>query len=154
MSVDSKRKHLTRTTQLASTLLKLGLVPYDDAKRMHEEQIISLYEWHHVRPHAYKDTNLSHLDIPDVDHFSNYEPLPIKEHREQTKSDVKLIAKSKRLRARMEASLRALDVSMQLSKEQLAADFFNGKFKRKIQSRGFNKTLTRKLSGKVVKREE
>lgn len=34
-------------TKLAAALLRLGDVPYEDAKLMTAEQIISLYEWDH-----------------------------------------------------------------------------------------------------------
>jgi hypothetical protein len=38
---------VNRTTQLASALLALGHIPYEDSKRMTAAQIISLYQWDH-----------------------------------------------------------------------------------------------------------
>src|SRR5262245_31547626 len=64
-------------------------VPYNDALEMTDDQLLSLFEWHHNKYYSFEGG----------DHFTNLEPLPIKEHRRRTKEDAKVIAKSKRIRA-------------------------------------------------------
>jgi len=152
MSVDSKRKHISDRTKWAATLLALGDVPYDDAKEMHEDQIISLYQYDHNVLHTNKETARS-VGLLHVDHFSNLTPRLIREHREKTKNDLGLIAKSKRLRKRMEAALRDLETTG-IAVERISWDEMKKvAVKRKLRSRGFDRTLTRKFSGQVVKRQ-
>jgi len=82
-----KRRKITLKTKLAAALLKLGDIPYDDAKTMGEDNLISLYQWDHNILHAH--------DGPDA--FWNIEPKLIREHREKTKNDIAIAAKIKRL---------------------------------------------------------
>jgi hypothetical protein len=96
----AKRKHISLKTKLAATLLRLpGGVPYNDAKQMTEDQIISLYHFDH---------NIFHESgHPDADRFWNLTPLPIKAHREKTKRDRKIIDKGRRIRAWNEPFMNA-----------------------------------------------
>lgn len=83
-----KRKEPTLTDKLAAALRELLGIPYEHAKLMTAEQILSLVEWHHIRYHA---------DGNGVEHY-NLDPLPIRAHRERTaKIDIPQIAKTKRI---------------------------------------------------------
>jgi hypothetical protein len=89
-----------------------------------------------------------------VEHFSNYTPMLIAQHREKTKRDAKIIAKSRRIRSRGPALPSILAVAEELVKTGnttiTQAEF--SKRVRKMQSRGFDKTRRRKVDGTVVKR--
>jgi hypothetical protein len=103
------RKKPNRTEQLASALLARGEIPYDDAKLMTADQLISLYEWHHNDRVAEGGSS----------HFSNLEPMLRAEHRERTrKIDVPGIAKNKQITAAHEAFRRRM-----LAKEPSAKPF-------------------------------
>jgi hypothetical protein len=105
------RAHISMQTKLASALLKLADVPYEHAKLMSPQQIISLYQFHH---------NILHSTVP-VDEFWNLEPLLIGEHRGRFQQDAAVAAKIKRLRGEKKARPKKLWP------------------KRKIQSRGFSR---------------
>ena len=115
---------------------------------MTENQFLSRWHFHHNKYHAWGSG----------DHFTNLTPLLIKEHREQTKHDAKIMAKSRRIQKRRE-QLISRYVAMGAYHDTLGGGrvfrevFKREKPKRKIQSRGFDKTRSRKMSGKVVKRE-
>lgn len=169
----SKRKHISWKTKYASALLALGHIPYDDAKLMSEDQIISLY---HV------DHNILHeTEHEDRDKFWNLTPMLIPAHREKTKADVSIIAKSRRIRRQGHTLILSQEARKPANEieliETLGEAFREGMFygreqanenwvkeanrpggaigwKRKIQSRGFDKTLKRKLDGQVVKRND
>jgi hypothetical protein len=83
----SKRAHISLKVKLASALLALGHVPYRDAYLMTEDQIISLYHFDH---------NILH-GIEAEDRFWNLSPMLIAAHREKSKRDTAIVAKSKRL---------------------------------------------------------
>lgn len=83
----SNRKKIPLKTLLASTLRALGHVPYAHAKLMSEDQIISLYQFHH---------NILHSTEP-IDEYWNIEPLLIAEHRKRFPIDAAVAAKLKRL---------------------------------------------------------
>lgn len=130
-----KRRHISTETKLAATLLKLGDIPYDHAKLMSADQIISLYEWDH---------NILHeTGHPDRDEYWNLKPMLIAAHRAKTKIDAKIIAKGRRLRigSNVTEALGELQVFARPKKK-----------KRKIMSRGFDKRFRRKMDGTVVKR--
>jgi hypothetical protein len=189
---------------------------YDDAKKMTEDQFLSLFEWDH--------NMLVSSGHEDIDMFWNLTPLFRKAHREKTKADAKIIAKSRRIRKRQslvevghllaeavhdqraspseavaealtEGFLRGVQKGKRMSappalrllqagerelKKRKPSSvpevdwkvgptvgaywmsdtgqlykYEKGKPKpvKKIQSRGFDKTRSRKMSGKVVKRE-
>ena len=146
----SKRKHISWKKKYASALLALGDIPYGHAREMTADQMISLYHVDHGILHETENEN--------VDQWWNLTPRLISAHRLKTKADAKIIAKSRRIRA-------SLENSMKLSREKLAADFltpaeqfsqkwaeYERKAKPEIQSRGFDKTLRKKMSGKVERR--
>jgi hypothetical protein len=88
-----KRRRISDRTFLAATLLDRGEIPYKHAKLMTEDQLISLY-------HA--DHNILHeTGHPDRDKYWNLKPRLIKEHREKTKRDAKIIARSRRIRRKL-----------------------------------------------------
>ena len=82
-----KRRHINLTTKLASALLALGDIPYEDAKQMTAEQIVSLYELDHGILHG----------IEPNDAFWNLTPRLIKPHREKSKRDTSIVAKTRRI---------------------------------------------------------
>ena len=92
----SKRKQPSLSTKLASALLALGQIPYDDAKQMTAAQLISLYNCDHGIFHV-------HDGPPD---FWNLTPRLIQAHRVKTATiDVPAIAKGKRIRRKEEEHL-------------------------------------------------
>lgn len=81
------------------------------------------------------------LGLDGTNDLSNYRPVHGEQgrcHAQKTKADVKAIAKGKRQRKKFGA-LRGLDVPPP-------------KFKRKIEGKGFDKTLRRKFDGSVERR--
>src|SRR5882672_6296640 len=60
-----RRKHISLVTKLASALLALGHVRYEDAKLMTQDQIISLYQFDHGILHA----------IDPINEFWNLTPM-------------------------------------------------------------------------------
>jgi hypothetical protein len=150
------RKRISDRTKLAATLLARREIPYSDAKLMTEDQINSLYEFHHNVHHSSAGKQTV---VEDVDHFSNLEPMLIRAHLEQTKRDLREIAKSKRLRKANEEfhkSWAKLETFQREENDKILARIFNEGLgpgtKRRLRSRGFDKTRRRKMSGKVVKR--
>lgn len=81
------RKHISDRTKLASTLLALGDIPYDDAKQMTSAQIISLYHFDHGELHAFTGN----------DQFWNLTPRLILPHRAKSKIDTGIVAKARRI---------------------------------------------------------
>src|SRR5262245_27986997 len=87
----AKRKHISWKTKCASALMELcGM--YSECKAMTEDPFISLFNWDHNILH---ETN-----HPDRDKYWNISPLFIRAHREKTKRDATVIAKSRRIRAK------------------------------------------------------
>lgn len=150
-----RRKHISWKTKCASALLFASPMMYDDAKNMTEDQFLSLFEWDH--------NMFVSSGHEDIDKFWNLTPLFRKAHREKTKQDAKIIAKGKRIRAKnkpippvvWEVGPTIGAYWMDRKTGQLYEYYDGGKRKRvsKIRSRGFDKTRSRKMSGKVVKRE-
>lgn len=85
-----KRKKPSLETQLAATLLALGDVPYEDAKKMTAKQIISLYQFDHGILHG----------IDPINEFWNYTPRLIAPHRRKSAIDTGKVAKTKRIEKR------------------------------------------------------
>jgi hypothetical protein len=137
----TRRKHISWKTRCAAALLSTFQCRnmYDDAKQMTEDQFLSLFHWDHNILHS--------TEHEDRDRFWNLTPMLILAHREKTKTDAKIVAKSRRIRAKAH------------SPEWLKQHgFTNGLWrleerKRTLRSRGFDKTLRKKLDGTVVKRE-
>jgi hypothetical protein len=146
------RKRITDRVRLAATLLARGEIPYDDAKKMTADQLISLYEFDHG---IFYET-----EHEDRDKFWNLAPLLIRTHRAKTKLDLSAIAKSKRLRRANEEfhkSWAKLEARQREETERILGRVFNESViaqrpKRKLRSRGFDKTRKRRMSGKVVQR--
>ena len=146
----AKRKHISLKTKLAATLLRLGQVPYNDAKQMTPDQIISLYHFDHNILH---ETNL-----PERDSFWNLEPLLIRTHREKTRRDATVIAKGRRIRNRHSAA-ETLTLRTEPGESKRRAGHGVHDIaaprpvrSRKLRSRGFDKTLRKHMDGRVTKR--
>jgi hypothetical protein len=78
---------------LAAALRELFQIPYEHAKLMTDEQLLSLFEWNHIHHHALNK------DEDWVDEHWNLEPLTIRGHRARTaKTDIPQIAKTKRIK--------------------------------------------------------
>jgi len=145
-------------------------------------QIISLYHFDH---------NIYHESgHPDRNVFWNLTPRLIKQHRDKTRLDVKVIAKGRRIRRKLAEHQRTpadksgqqgtiADNPVQLMADAISAGLrqgardaygrlshpldlyserykdidWNQKPKRKIRSRGFDKTRTRGFDGKVRRRK-
>lgn len=93
-----KRKTISLRTKLAATLLRLGDVPYEHAKLLHEDQIISLYHFDHGILHA--------VEVNDL--FWNLTPRLIAPHKEKSKKDTSTVAKVKRLEKTWSEFTRAM----------------------------------------------
>jgi hypothetical protein len=83
------RAHISLTTKLASALLALGDIPYEDAKQLTAAQICSLYVWDHGVLHG----------IAPINEPWNLTPRLIAPHREKSKRDTGIVAKVRRLEA-------------------------------------------------------
>lgn len=139
------RKKIRDRTKLCSALLALGIIPYSDAKKMTEDQLLSL--WHF-------DHNILHeTGHPDRDKFWNLTPMLIQPHREKTKHDAAIIAKGRRIRGKLTIGDA---MAMGIRSAVLAAAKTEGQrtnpWVRKLRSRGFDKRFRKKLDGTVVKR--
>jgi hypothetical protein len=176
-----KRKRISDRKRAAIFALALGDVPYADAKMMTEDQILSLYHLDHNMLHAF--------EAEGGEHFSNYTPMLIQAHGEKTKGDIKKIAKSRRIRRKLQEherkrlakaykQYRPYDLTGKIA-DALCSGFqegarnaydnigrpssayadnydridWNKKPKRKIRSRGFDKTRTRGYDGQVRTRK-
>lgn len=156
------RKHITDKTKLAALLVIWGRIPYEHAKLMTDDQVCSLVQWHHNILHSFK--------TEDRDHHSNLAPMWIREHREQTKIDRKVIDKSKRIREKwvdpkLARFYRDHDAAERTpTRGQGRAELRQSAYgvlavaprparpKHKLQSRGFDKTRRRHMDGRVTKR--
>ena len=165
------RKYISWKTKTAAALAELGNarygVPYDDVKRMTEDQFLSLWEWDHnifhsaSRSVARPKGGLKFTPI-DPDVFWNLTPMLIKTHRKKTKRDLKTIAKSRRIRKRNSAGagrwplpgsrVFPLRIGPDAECRTHGASEVAIHPARKIRSRGFDKTRKRKMDGTVVKR--
>src|SRR5215831_54407 len=95
------RRHISWKKRCAIFALALGDVPYDDAKQMTEDQILSLYQLDH-------DAILHDSKHPDREKYWNYKPRLIKDHREKTKRDITVITKGRRIRRKLAEHQRTL----------------------------------------------
>lgn len=117
----SKRAHISLETKLAAALLARGEIPYEHAKLMTADQIISLYHFDH---------NILH-GIEINDQFWNLAPMLLMAHREKSKKDTAIVAKVARIRGETGNG----------PKQKIAAraNAWPAKGTRKIQTRGFPK---------------
>jgi hypothetical protein len=139
-----KRKHIPNKTLRAALLVQLGDIPYEHAKLMTEDQIISLYEVDHCI--------LYESGHPDRDKFWNLTHLLIRAHREKTKQDAGIIGKGRRIRNKFPPLAPLVAEGQPLLEPSEIADSAVRWAKRKIRSRGFDKTRRRKWDGTVVLR--
>ena len=140
------RKHISWKTSYACALLALGEIPYDDAKQMTEDQIISLY---------HRDHNILYeTGHPDRDKFWNLKPKLIAQHRTKTSADAKIIAKGRRIRGEKMLFQIIRNDYADTWDHDLVRRYIKlvTTSKRKIRSRGFDKTRRRKMDGTVEKR--
>lgn len=97
------RSYIPLKTKLASALCQMlrpnedgkfeRIVSYEDSKKLSEDQILSLFHWHHNILHAHNG----------LDSHWNIEPVPILEHRRDTaKRDIPAVAKVRRLTPKQE----------------------------------------------------
>lgn len=85
-----KRGHISYKTKLAAALRELAKIPRDHAEQMTEDQILSLFQWHHI---------VYHVDSANDAHY-NLDPMLIRSHRERTaKIDKPQISKTTRISA-------------------------------------------------------
>lgn len=83
-----KRKSVSLAKKLASALLALGHIPYEESKALTAKQIISRYQFDHwpiLHSHGGPDEPW------------NLRPLLVAQHREKSKGDASIAAKVKRL---------------------------------------------------------
>jgi hypothetical protein len=92
----NQRRRISTKTKLASALLALADIPFEDAKSMSVDQIISLYHFDHGILHA----------LEQNDEFWNLTPRLISSHRLKTKGDRKVIAKVRRIAPQWNEFLR------------------------------------------------
>lgn len=150
------RKSISWKTHYAAALLALRQVPYEDAKRMTEDQMISLYHLDHNILHSTED--------PNRDLFWNLTPMLIGAHREKTKKDAKIIAKSRRVRKKLDKKSEEIMyflggnglyyISSKADGLQKVPYQSNSAGAGKLRSRGFDKTKTRGFDGKVRERRK
>lgn len=103
-----KRAHISLKTKLASALLQMlhddgagklvPIIPYEDAKRMTADQIISVFHFDHGILHA----------IKPIDEPWNLTPRVIPGHRIKSRKDTGAVAKVKRITGEQEAFQRRL----------------------------------------------
>lgn len=136
-----RRKHLPLKTKLASALLALGDIPYDHAKEMTADQLISLYHFDHGMLHE--------SGHPQRDMYWNITPRLIKAHRVKTRQDAAIVAKGRRIRRKLRLGP---DGKYQTHTGSAAVIHPARTFKRKLRSRGFDKTRRRRMDGTVEKR--
>lgn len=119
------RAHINMETKLASALLALGHIPYDDAKLMTARQVCSLYAFDHNILHAIEANNA----------FWNLTPRLIVAHRQKSKRDTGIVAKAKALTKDQEDFRRKALARPCGQKRERSSRWPS----RKIQSRGFAK---------------
>jgi hypothetical protein len=168
-----KRKHISWKTKCAAAVLNAMMERgreldwYLVAKDMTEDQFLSLFQWDHnifhsaTRGVARPEGGLEFTPI-DPDVFWNLTPMLIKAHREKTRADAKIIAKGRRIRAWNEPFMNAAARAPKLrtgpgetaasARGAIAEASRPARTRRKLRSRGFDKTKRRKMDGTVVKR--
>ena len=93
------RKQPTLKDKLAAALRELFQIPYDHAKLMSADDLISLAQWDHI---------VMHVHDGGVEHY-NIQPLLISDHRQKTaKIDIPRFAKGERIRKEHENFQRRL----------------------------------------------
>lgn len=99
----SRRGYVRLIDKLAACVRELFQIPYEHAKQMSAEQILSLVQWQHIHYHA------QNSDETWVDAHWNIEPMLIAPHKEVTaKKDIPQIAKTKRIEREFEEFRRRM----------------------------------------------
>jgi len=93
-----KRKHISLKTKVASALLALNHIPYEDSKLMSADEICACYEFDHGVLHA-----LGGEDAP-----WNLTPRLKAPHREKSKKDTAIVAKARRIDKKWGDFMRAM----------------------------------------------
>lgn len=127
----SKRAHIPLKRKLASTIVALLQIPHEHAKQMSEEQVLSLVHFDHNELHT----------LNQNDAFWNLTPVPVPQHREKSRGDTSLAAKSERISKAHKAWVEGQRRKM-LAPTERAPPEPKQKFKRQwpsrpLQSRGF-----------------
>jgi len=119
------RKHISLKTKLASAITIVLAIPYDHAKNMSEDQILSLVEWDHW-PRRKADGG--------TDEFHNIMPRTIAAHALKTaKVDLPTLAKIKRIQSHpIVTGLKVLPMMVDFDTKELLR---RAPLKRRIQSR-------------------
>ena len=123
----STRKYIPKDEKVAAALSLL--LTEEERKQAREvpwtsAYILSLFEWHHVVPHAHGGS----------DTWENLHPMRVAEHDARTKVDVTEIAKSKRIaKKELDHKIAMLETIIENDQNHHIAP----KQKRKISSRGF-----------------
>lgn len=144
-----RRGYIPLKEQLAAALRQLGDIPWEDARKMDADQVISLYHCDHGIFKTWEESP------GEFDKHWNLTFRFIGAHREKTKGDVKIIRKADRVSeahadhtARMAAKAGVPPMAMAAFEKalEICADFkrtarreARPKPKAKIQSRGFAK---------------
>jgi hypothetical protein len=122
----SRRAYIPYPERLAAALAcQLPQAERDDLRqrKVPATEVIGLFEFDHIALHAF--------ETPDRDEWHNLDPKLVALHREKSRHDTSIAAKVKRLRMRY----RPIDAVI----EELEPVLRNGRPKRKIRSRGFQK---------------
>lgn len=129
----SARRHISWKTKYAACLRELLEIPYEHAKLMHEDQVISLGRVDHGILHA----------VEPIDDHWNLTPRPLKEHAEKSRRDTGIVAKVKRIELDHQEHKARMNIAFRETDEAMKRHSFAG---RKIRSRGFEKGIKRKIS--------
>lgn len=81
------RKAISWKTKYAAALRLIGVIPYEHAKAMHEDQMIALFEAHHDIQHG----------LTANDHHSNITPMLRPEHKARFAADNRAVKKTKKI---------------------------------------------------------
>lgn len=141
-----KRKAISGDTKLAAALLTMlrqdesgamvPVIPPEHAQHMTAREVISLFHFDHVVPHALGGSDAHH----------NLVPRPLMEHRHKTATvDVPQIAKTKRIEAKQAEFRRTVLAKVGI---EIEAGSVGKRHKRKIPSRPFPKAEKRQAWGK------
>lgn len=87
------RKEPSKDAKLAACIRELLGIPWDHARLMTDEQVLSLVQWQH-EPYYWGQNK----DEPWIDEHWNLKPMSIMAHRQITaRKDIPQIAKTKRI---------------------------------------------------------
>lgn len=129
MKTKKRRGHIRSQTLLAAALGQLGGIPHEHRKALTEAQLISLFQ---------RDHDPIPVHIEEINEHWNIQWMLRPDHKFKTaKKDIPLLRKGDRIAA-AQAEFRARILSK--SGQADVPDPAKSKFKRKLQSRGFQRT--------------